>query len=82
MTRMMGRDTGDLFKDHTLLVNSASPVVKNLLKMEEAGRREEAGMLIEQIYDLAMLTHQAFDKERMESFLERSNRILEVMSQK
>jgi molecular chaperone HtpG len=82
MTRMMGRDTGDLFKDHTLLVNSASPVVKNLLKMEEAGRRDEAGMLIEQIYDLAMLTHQAFDKERMESFLERSNRILEVMSQK
>ncbi|WP_027714470.1 molecular chaperone HtpG [Desulfuromonas sp. TF] len=82
MTRMMGKDVGDLFKDHTLLVNSASPVVKNLLKMEEAGRRDEAGMLIEQIYDLAMLTHQAFDKERMESFLERSNRILEVMSQK
>jgi molecular chaperone HtpG len=82
MTRMMGRDAGDLFNDHTLLVNSASPVVKNLLKMEEAGRGEEARMLIEQIYDLAMLTHQAFDKERMESFLERSNRILEVMSQK
>lgn len=82
MTRMMGKDAGDLFKDHTLLVNSASPVVKNLLRIEEAGRREEAGLLVEQIYDLAMLTHQAFDKERMESFLERSNRILEVLSQK
>jgi molecular chaperone HtpG len=82
MTRMMGQDAGDLFKDHTLLVNSASPVVKNLLRMEEAGRTDEAGMLVEQIYDLAMLTHQAFDKERMESFLERSNRILEVLSQK
>lgn len=82
MTRLMGQDAGDLFKDHTLLVNSASPVVKNLLKMEEADRREEAGLLVKQIYDLAMLTHQAFDKERMEAFLERSNRILEVLSQK
>jgi hypothetical protein len=28
-----------------------------------------------------MLTHQAFDKERMEAFLERSNRILEILSE-
>jgi hypothetical protein len=31
-------------------------------------------MLIEQIYDLAMLTHKAFNKDQMEAFLERSNK--------
>jgi len=82
MTRMMGKDAGNLFKEHTLLVNSSSPVVKNLLKMESAGRTDDAKMLVEQVYDLAMLTHQAFGKERMEAFLERSNRILEVLSEK
>jgi len=82
MTRMMGQEAGDFLKEHTLLVNLASPVVKNLLRMEGAGRSEDARMLVEQIYDLAMLTHQAFDKERMEAFLERSNKILEVLSEK
>jgi molecular chaperone HtpG len=81
MTRLMGKEAGDLFKEHTLLVNSASPVVKNLLRLEAAGRQEDARLLVEQVYDLAMLTHQAFDKERMEAFLERSNRILEILSE-
>jgi molecular chaperone HtpG len=82
MKRLMGKEAGDLFKEHTLLVNSASPVVKNLLSLEAAGRHEDASLLVEQVYDLSMLTHQSFDKERMESFLERSNRILEILSEK
>jgi molecular chaperone HtpG len=81
MTRMMGGQGGeDLFSEHTLLVNSASPVVKNLIKMKEAGKAEEAAMLVEQVYDLSMLSQQSFDKERMETFLERSNKILEKLS--
>jgi len=81
MTRMLGQGEGkDLFKEHTLLVNSASPAIKNLLQMQDSGQDEEAGLLVAQTYDLAMLTHQAFDKERMETFLERSNRILELLS--
>jgi molecular chaperone HtpG len=82
MTRLMGKEAGDLFAEHTLLVNSSSPVVKNILKMKARGRVDEAKMLSEQIYDLAMLAHQAFDKERMETFLERSNKILEILSEK
>jgi len=55
-------------------------VIRNLLEMEEAGRGADAKMMIEQVYDLAMLTQQGFDKERMEAFLERSNKILEALS--
>jgi molecular chaperone HtpG len=82
MTRMLGKGGEGLFREHTLLVNAASPVVRNLLKMREAGRNEEARLLVEQVYDLALLTHQSFDKERMEAFLERSNRLLELLSGK
>jgi molecular chaperone HtpG len=30
-------------------------------------------------YDLAMLSHRGFDRDQMEAFLERSNRILEML---
>jgi molecular chaperone HtpG len=56
-----------------------SPVVQNILALDKSGRNEEATMLIEQVYDLAMLTHKAFDKKHMEAFLERSNKILEKL---
>lgn len=36
-------------------------------------------MLAEQVYDLAMLSQRSFDKERMEAFLSRNNKILEKL---
>ncbi len=80
MTRMMGRGATDLFDDHTLLVNSNSPVVKSLLRMQEGGRQEEAALLAHQIYDLAMLSQKSFDKDRMEAFLARSNKIMALVN--
>lgn len=79
LTRMMGQEGQDLFKDHTLMVNSASPVVKNVLKLQEEQRMDDAELLVQQVYDLAMLSHQAFDKDRMERFLERSHKIMEMV---
>jgi len=79
MTRMMGKGEGeaaDLFADHTLLVNTASPAVEKVLKLQDEGNAETAGLLMEQIYDLAMLSHQALSKERMAGFLERSGKLL------
>ncbi len=81
MTRMMGKDGDmpDMFAEHTLMVNLKSPVVQNILKLQDAKREEDAIMLAEQVYDLAMLSQRSFDKERMEAFLERSNKILEKL---
>jgi molecular chaperone HtpG len=79
MTHMMGGGQGemaDLFADHTLMVNAASPAIDKVLKLQDDGNRETAGLLIEQIYDLAMLSHQAIDKDRMAAFLERSSKLL------
>ncbi|WP_429885919.1 molecular chaperone HtpG [Geoalkalibacter halelectricus] len=78
MTRMMGREMGDALDEFTLLVNFTNPVVKKIRRMKDEGRTEDARLLAEQVYDLAMLTHKSFSKEQMEAFLERSNKILEM----
>jgi len=80
LTRLMGAKDVDLFKDSTFLVNVANPLVKNLVRIDQAGKKEEARLLIDQIYDLAYLSHKSFDKERMEAFLERSTKVLELLS--
>ncbi len=78
MTRMMGqgKEMPDLFADHTLMVNTASPAIAKVLSLQEAGDTDTADMLIDQIYDLAMLSHQAISKERMAGFMERSGKLL------
>ena len=62
LTRMMGKKEIDLFKESTFLVNSANPLVKNLLGINEAGKKDEARLLVDQIYDLACLALKSFCK--------------------
>ncbi|MBW6510306.1 MAG: molecular chaperone HtpG [Desulfuromonadales bacterium] len=78
MTRMMGqgKEMPDLFADHTLMVNTASPAIAKVLALQDVGDTDTANMLIDQIYDLAMLSHQAISKERMAGFMERSGKLL------
>ncbi|SHI69950.1 molecular chaperone HtpG [Malonomonas rubra DSM 5091] len=77
MTSMMGQgEMPDMFADHTLMVNAASPAVEKVLSLQDAGDKETAGLLMQQIYDLAMLSHQAISKERMADFLDRSGKLL------
>ncbi len=78
MTRMMaqGGEMPDMFADHTLMVNTASPAIAKVLSLQDAGDTDTADMLIDQIYDLAMLSHQAISKERMAGFMERSGKLL------
>ena len=53
--------------------------MKNLVKLQDAKREKDATMLAAQVYDLAMLRQRSFDKEQMEAFLTRSNKILEKL---
>ncbi len=79
MMRNMGQGGGempDMFAEHTLMVNTASPAVTKIMQLKEGGNNETADMLIDQIYDLAMLSHQAIDKDRMGAFLERSGKLI------
>ena len=73
---MLGQNEALSTGDHILPINAASPVVRNALEFQTAGKTEGASLLIEQVYDLAVLNTKVFDRERMERFLERSNQLL------
>ena len=78
MARSMGQGKMDLPDEHSMVVNLANPVIKNIVTLQDEGRDEDASVIAEQVYDLAMLSHRGFDRDQMETFLARSNRILEM----
>ena len=76
MTRTLGKDIPMPGNAPSLLINSSSPVIQNVLDLHAKQKTEDVDLLIAQVYDLAMLTCRAFDQERMARFLDRSNQIL------
>jgi molecular chaperone HtpG len=63
--------------EKTLMINSNSPLVKQLAKLAELpGRDADVKILAEQIYDLAYLQHGQFSADGMQAFIERSVAIM------
>lgn len=80
MARFLGRDPVEAGEGRTLLVNTASPVIRNVAAFHERGHQAEAEKLAAQVYDLALLSCQDFDRQRMERFLQRSSELLARVS--
>ncbi|MEO0948797.1 MAG: molecular chaperone HtpG, partial [Cyanobacteria bacterium J06641_5] len=79
-------------EEHTLLVNTAHPLVQNLLTMSQgaivqaSGEASPAAQLAEQlclhIYDLALVAQKGFGADDLKSFIQRSNQVLTNLTQK
>lgn len=66
----------DMFKDEfTLVLNSNNPLIKKVDSLND----EDAGLVIDHIYDLAKLSHSPLGAEQMTRFVERSNKLLEKL---
>jgi molecular chaperone HtpG len=76
MARFLGREAADYSGDRTLLINTANPVIRKLVLFQEQGRETEVQQLVAEVYDLAMLSCEAFDRERMERFLQRTIQLI------
>ncbi|SKB59093.1 molecular chaperone HtpG [Lachnospiraceae bacterium] len=66
----------DMFKDddgQTLVLNANHPLVKNIMEKPED---ENAKLVSEQLYDLALLANKQLSPEEMTAFIERSNKIM------
>ncbi len=61
----------------TLILNSNNKLVKYILENRDA---DNTPMICEQLYDLAKIANQPLAPEEMTKFVERSNRILEVLA--
>jgi molecular chaperone HtpG len=69
--------------EHTLLVNTAHPLIQNLANLSQgsiAGTQspsaELANQICQHVYDLALMAQKGFDAESMQAFTERSNQVL------
>ena len=86
MMAMMQQQTAQFPEEHTLLVNTAHPLIQNLLDMNQGtivqtdgGQSPSAAManmICQHVYDLALMAQKGFDADGMKSFVERSNSLL------
>ncbi|WP_299414185.1 molecular chaperone HtpG [Acaryochloris sp. IP29b_bin.148] len=85
MMAMMQQQTMQFPTEYTLLVNTAHPLIQNLLTLSQGGvvqaegqspSAELANQICHHVYDLALMAQKGFDAEGMQSFTERSNQVL------
>ena len=80
MDMMNRKDSGDMLKYHTLVVNQESPIVKKLVEMDANGKKEEVKILCSYIHDLSLLEQKPFSGKELKSFIEKANKILAYIS--
>lgn len=61
----------------TLTLNASNNLVKYILNNPEG---ENTELICKQLYDLALISHTPLNPESMTAFIERSNRILEILT--
>lgn len=71
------QDKTKLFRNHTLLVNSNSKIVKSTLKVSQGVNPDKARLLVQHIYDLAQISAKIMSDQEIGNFLKRANSVLE-----
>ena len=77
---------------HTLLVNTAHPLIQNLTKLQQGSivqpdggqspSAQLASLICEQVYDLALMAQKGFDADGMKAFTERSTQLLTQLTER
>lgn len=90
MNAMMQQQNAEFPEDHILLVNTAHPLIQNLLTLNqgsiiqgdgESSSEQLTKMICQHVYDLALMSQKGFDAEGMKSFVERSNDVLTKLTE-
>jgi molecular chaperone HtpG len=85
MMAMMQQQAMQFPLEHTLLVNTAHPLIQNLVTLSQGSvvqaegqspSAELAQQICHHVYDLALMAQKGFDAEGMQTFTERSNQVL------
>jgi molecular chaperone HtpG len=78
MYGMGGTDMSGMFPDEqTLVLNSNNTLIQAVVKLAgNEARKDDASLICQQVYDLAMMSHKQLDPGAMTKFIERSNVLL------
>ena len=64
----------DMFHDEfTLVINTDNSLIERLDTLDDDTKK----LVIDQVYDLAKISHSPLDAEQMSNFISRSNKLLE-----
>ena len=77
MYSMNGMDLGMFDGGETLVLNANNKLVQYILKHKDG---EHVNLFCEQLYDLAMISHQPLAPEKMTKFISRSNEIMMLLA--
>lgn len=80
MGQMYGQKPGDFLKNHTLLLNRKSKLVKNILSLSKGIHPEKAEKLARSVYDLALLGAKLIGEEELSDLIRRQRGLLEDLS--
>lgn len=89
---MMQQKEAEFPEEHVLLVNTAHPMIQNLVSLGQSsivqadGSSSPAGematLICQHVYDLALMAQKGFDASGMKSFVERSNKLLTQLTER
>lgn len=81
MMEMYGMDLGGAVPaaEEQLVLNQNNPLIQLLSTTDD---EETSKLLCQQIYDLALISHKPLEADAMTAFVERSNKILEILATK
>ena len=73
-----GMDAGGMFpEDKTLVLNRNNNLIKALVRLKDNdGRKDDADLICQHIFDLAMMSNKQLEPEAMTKFIDRSNTLL------
>lgn len=89
MMAMMQQQQAEFPEEHTLVVNTAHPLIQNLAKLSQGSIIQDSGsspagetakLICQHVYDLALMSQKGFNAEGMKSFVERSNHVLTALT--
>ena len=92
MMAVMQQTTAEFPEEHVLLVNTAHPMIQNLMSLGQSsiiqpdGSSSPAGelatLICQHVYDLALMAQKGFDADGMKSFVGRSNKLLTQLTER
>ena len=90
MSAMMQQQNAEFPEEHILLINTAHPLIQNLVNLSQGSIIQGDGespssqlvkMMCQHVYDLALISQKGFDADGMKSFVERSNDVLTKLTE-
>ncbi len=84
MSVLITRKPSEAPEEHTLVVNANNPLIKNLKKMSEklSPPIEEMKLMIEEVYDIALLAQHNITPERLENTVSNTIKALQLLSER